>query len=63
MIDEKYQGKGYGRAAALEVIKRLRQNENCKEIYLSCNPENIIAEKLYKSIGFERTGELNEGGE
>ena len=59
MIDEKHQGKGYGRAATLEVIEQLKQNEDCKEIYLSFAPENTNAEKLYKSIGFERTGELN----
>jgi hypothetical protein len=28
---------------------------------LSFVPENTGAEKLYKSVGFERTGELNEG--
>jgi diamine N-acetyltransferase len=59
MIDEKHQGKGYGRAVTLEVIERLKQNEDCKEIYLSFAPENTNAEKLYESIGFERTGELN----
>ena len=63
MIDEKFQGKGYGRAATMEVIERLKQVEDCKEIYLSFVPENKNAEKLYESIGFKRTGELNEGGE
>lgn len=63
MIDEKFQGKGYGRAATLEVIERLKQVENCKEIYLSFVPENKNAEKLYESIGFKDTGELNDGGE
>jgi diamine N-acetyltransferase len=63
MIDEKHQGKGYGRAATLEVIERLKQIEDCTEIYLSFVPENKNAEKLYESIGFARTGELNEGGE
>ena len=61
MIDEKHQGRGCGRAATLEVIERLKQNEDCKEIYLSFAPENENAEKLYKSIGFERTGEISEG--
>ena len=59
MIDEKFQGKGYGRAATLEVIKELKKIEDCREIYLSFAPENTNAEKLYESIGFERTGELN----
>jgi len=63
MVDERFQGKGYGSAATLEVIERMRQIEDCKELYLSCVPENTNAERLYKSIGFERTGEINEGGE
>jgi diamine N-acetyltransferase len=63
MIDEKYQGKGYGKAATLEVIERLKQDENCREIYLSFAPENVNAEKLYQNIGFKRTGETNEYGE
>lgn len=63
MVDARFQGKGYGRAATLEVIEKMRRIEDCKEIYLSCVPENTNAERLYKSIGFERTGEINEGGE
>ena len=61
MIDEKHQGKGYGRAAALEVIERMKQTEGCREIYLSFAPENTAAERLYTGIGFEKTGEVNEG--
>lgn len=61
MIAEKHQAKGYGRAAVLDVIERLRQIEDCRELYLSFVPENTGAEKLYTSIGFERTGEIEEG--
>ena len=63
MIDARHQGKGYGRAATLEVIERMRKIENCREIYLSFVPENTGAEKLYASVGFERTGETSESGE
>ena len=63
MIDEKYQGKGYGKAAALEVIERMKEIEGCREIFLSFVPENTGAEKLYKSVGFQRTGETSEYGE
>lgn len=59
MIDEKFQGKGYGKAATLAVIEELKKNDDCKEIYLSFVPENTNAERLYKSVGFERTGKLN----
>ncbi len=61
MVDEKHQGKGYGRAAVGAVIEKLGENPDCREIYLSFVPENTGAEALYKSIGFERTGEISQG--
>ena len=63
MIDEKYQGKGYGKAATLEVIERMKEIEDCREIFLSFVPENTGAEKLYQNVGFQRTGETSEDGE
>ena len=61
MIDERFQGRGYGRAATLAFIEKMRKNEDCREIYLSFVPENTGAEALYKSIGFERTGDIDDG--
>lgn len=61
MIAEKFQGKGYGKAATLAVIEKMKLVEDCKELYLSFVPENTNAERLYKSVGFERTGEISEG--
>lgn len=61
MVDEKHQGKGYGRAAVHAVIEKMRENPDCAEFYLSFVPENTGAEALYQSIGFERTGEISEG--
>ena len=59
MIDEKYQGKGYGKAALLLGIQYLTEKHNVKEIFLSVVPENTVAERLYRSIGFERTGDMS----
>lgn len=59
MIDEKHQRKGYGRAATLEVIERMKNTPDCDALYLSFAPENTGAEKLYLSVGFEKTGEMN----
>ena len=59
MIDARHQGKGYGKAATLEVIRRMSEIEGCRAIYLSFVPENTGAEKLYSSVGFQRTGALN----
>ncbi len=61
MIDESYQKKGYGKAAvrmALEFIHTFPCGiaEQC---WLSYNPENETARKLYRSFGFIETGEMD----
>ncbi|MEZ5346386.1 MAG: GNAT family N-acetyltransferase [Pyrinomonadaceae bacterium] len=61
MIDEKFQNRGYGRAAVLEVIQKAREIDGCEKLYLSIVPGNTSAEKLYSDIGFEKTGEILEG--
>ncbi|HUF04816.1 MAG TPA: GNAT family N-acetyltransferase [Aridibacter sp.] len=64
MVDASKQGKGFGRQATMRVIEDLRNTEACDAVYLSYVPENTEAEKLYSSIGFERTGETDqESGE
>ena len=60
MIDERHQGKGYGRLATEAVLARLQQIEECNEVFLSYVPENNPAEKLYESVGFVKTGEVDE---
>lgn len=60
MVDESKQGKGYGRAATRMVLEELRSEESCDSVYLSFVGGNISAERLYESIGFERTGEIDE---
>lgn len=59
MIDEKYQNKGYGREAvklALEFVRTLPCGKaDC--CWLSYEPENDIARRLYHSFGFAETGE------
>lgn len=52
MIDKNYQGRGYGRAAAQAVIERLSNVAGCHEIILDYVPENDIAAKLWKELGF-----------
>ncbi len=61
MIDENHQKKGYGREAvrlALEFIKTFPcgKAECC---WLSYEPENEVARRLYKSFGFGETGETD----
>lgn len=62
MVAAARQGKGYGRAAVQEVIRRISQQPGCDAILVSFEPENRIAEALYASLGFQHTGRI-EGGE
>lgn len=62
MIDERYQKRGYGRAAlalALDLIRTFPcgKAEYC---YLSYEPENTVAKKLYQSFGFVENGETDD---
>ncbi len=52
MIDHKYQRKGYGRAAMLEVIRRLKLYPEVELIATSYQRGNETASKLYRSLGF-----------
>ncbi len=61
MIDKRYQRKGYGKEAvrlALEFIKTFPcgKAEYC---WLSYEPENETAGRLYRSFGFVETGEMD----
>lgn len=59
MIDQKYQGRGYGRAAmqlALDFI-RTQPCGPAEWIWLSYEPQNAAARALYQSFGFQETGD------
>ena len=61
MIDEKQQGKGYGKEAvklALDYIKTFPCGD-AEYCWLSYEPENKVAAELYRSFGFSETGEMD----
>ncbi len=60
MIDRRYQGNGYGREALKLAIDFIRTAPCGKAEYcwLSYEPENEVARKLYLSMGFEEKPEL-----
>jgi diamine N-acetyltransferase len=61
MVDQRFQGKGYGRAAMELLLDRLRATPDCDEVAISYEPENAVARRLYASVGFHETGEVVEG--
>lgn len=61
MIDQRFQGRGYGREALRLVLEFIRTfpcgpAECC---WLSYEPENEAARRLYHSFGFAETGETD----
>lgn len=52
MIDEKFQRRGYGRAAMVEVIRRLKLHPEVERIATSHDKKNEAAARLYESLGF-----------
>ena len=60
MIDEKYQGLGYGKEALKLIIAYFKEN-GATNIRLSTKESNAPAIQLYKSFGFSPNGEMNDG--
>ena len=60
MVDEKFQGKGYGRFGMQKMLEIFRVEERVKEVSISYEPENDVARKLYASLDFVETGRIIE---
>jgi len=62
MIDERYQGQGYGRAALAEALRFIRTLPcgPATHCWLSYEPENSVAKRLYASFGFTETGDWDD---
>ena len=56
LIDKNYQNKGYGREALMQGMEYLKDNFGVKEIYTGVTIGNEKAKHLYRSIGFEEAG-------
>lgn len=62
MIDQRYQGRGYGSAAMATLLAQFEQEFAHPQASLSFVPGNEVAERLYERMGFRKTGEM-EGDE
>lgn len=56
MIDRRYQNYGYGRKALELGLLFIKDNFHVEEIYTGVTPGNIVAKRLYESVGFKETG-------
>ena len=65
MIDQKYQGKGYGKEALKLVIEDIRnmKEDHHQTITLSYEPTNEHAKRIYDKFGFQEVEGFLIGGE
>lgn len=61
MVDARYQGRGYGRAAMSRLVDHVRTLPNATEVLVSYVPADGGPEPFYRGLGFEPTGEVDEG--
>ena len=62
MIDERHQGKGYGKAAMQKCLTYISEKPfgNSDKVALTCHKENVVALAMYKKLGFAETGNADE---
>lgn len=58
-IDKSHQGKGYGTTAAKLAVKVLKSVDPSAPVKLSIEQNNKHAQRLYTSIGFCHSGEMD----
>ncbi|PLP59958.1 spermidine acetyltransferase [Mesorhizobium loti] len=58
MIDQRFQKRGYGRAALRAVVERMSAIPGCGAVYLSVVQENRTAAAFYRQEGFRETGQI-----
>lgn len=63
LIDQKYQGKGYGKQSVLTLSRKLFDEYPVEQIYLSVYDDNKAAIHLYQECGFKFNDEIDTKGE
>ncbi|HEU4970688.1 MAG TPA: GNAT family N-acetyltransferase [Gaiellaceae bacterium] len=62
LIDERHQGRGYGREA-LQLVADIVRANGAAELLTSCVPGDDGPEPFYRRLGFAPTGDHDEKGE
>lgn len=62
LVDRSVRRRGHGRAALLLIIDYIRTKQPaCLELQLTVHDENVVAQSLYATAGFEKTEEARDG--
>ena len=60
MIDERYQGKGYGSEALSLILERLGEEHRFDHVEVCVKKEDAAAIRLYEKHGFKDSGYIDE---
>ena len=61
-IDQRHQGRGYGKAAMQRIIELVRREQpQSRMLQLTVHSKNVAAQRLYTNVGFQPTGEERWG--
>jgi len=66
MIDEKFQGRGFGKVAMEQFVQHIKTTwprGEAVHLYLGYKETNHVARKFYQSLGFVETGQIKYGDE
>ena len=61
MIDERYQGNGFGRRAVELLIRHVRTRPNARELFTSVVQADGGPQGFYERLGFALTGDYEDG--
>lgn len=59
-IDKRYQRKGFGEKASLQIIEKMKEDGKYNKIILCYVEGDEPAKRLYEKLGFIHTGEVDE---
>ena len=58
MIGKQFQVRGYGKQAVVAFFDYFKKKYNVDKLYISVSLENIVAYKMYTSLGFKELKEV-----
>lgn len=61
MIDQRYQGRGYGRAGLQALLAHLQAQPDLQAIEISYDAANSVMVHLCTQLGFQPTGRIMDG--
>lgn len=61
MIDQRYQGRGYGRAGMQALLAQIKTQPDVQAIEISYDVANPVMQRLCTNAGFQPTGQVIDG--